>query len=553
MFKRWTCKISFILAAGLAAPLVFCAAARGETIRMPERGLCAHRGDQGVAPENTVAAFVAAARAGAQQVELDVQRTKDGKLVIMHDGTIDRTTTGKGAVRDLTLAEIKAVDAKLDNAIYENVKIPTFEEALDCLPRNIWINVHVKPGEGIGAEACRLVMEKDRLHQTFFAAGKKEMDRIRAICPDAKICCMERQPNPTQYIKNAIDWKCDFIQLTHDYTKDEIKRLKEAGIKINFFGTDDPVKIRKLLNDGIDFPLVNYFTKDWSVVDELGGFARNDVSSEYLASSELLQIKPKLAEKGMCAHRGDQGIAPENTIPAFVAAAKAGAQQIEFDVQLTKDGKLVVMHDLTVDRTTNGKGAIQDLTFDEIRKLDAGVKKDPKFAGTKVPTFEETLDCLPPNIILNIHIKPGSGIAAAATKVVVEKNRTPQSLISCELDKDVEEARAVCPEIAINYLSGAEGDNLKKVIQHAIDLKCEYVQFHCYDAEDMAKLKAAGVKFNFFGTDDPNKLRKLASDGVDFPLADRFSSSWKTYEKMDGYKLNPLPTNYAKSVENLTK
>ena len=223
MIRGSILQTTFLLTVGIAVLTLSGTNLFGE---MPERGLCAHRGDQGIAPENTVPAFVAAARAGAQQVELDVQRTKDGKLIIMHDATIDRTTTGKGAVKNLTLDEIKAVDVKLDKTIYESVKVPTFEEALDCLPRNIWINVHIKPGEGIGVDACKVVMEKNRLHQAFFACGKAEMDGIRKVCPDAMICCMERKPNPNQYIENTINWKCDFIQLTHDYTAEEISRLK---------------------------------------------------------------------------------------------------------------------------------------------------------------------------------------------------------------------------------------------------------------------------------------------------------------------------------------
>ena len=266
-----------------------------------------------------------------------------------------------------------------------------------------------------------------------------------------------------------------------------------------------------------------------------------------------MQISPKLAENGLCAHRGDQGIAPENTIPSFIAAASAGAQQIEFDVQLTKDGKLVVMHDLTVDRTTNGKGAVKDLSFDEIRSLDAGSKFDPKFANVKVPTFEETLECLPPNIILNIHVKPGVGIAAAATKVLVAKNRVRQSLISCEFDKDVEEARAVCPDIAVNYLTGARGDELKKTIRHVIELKCKYIQLQSYDAEDIAKLKEAGIKINFFGTDDPEKIRTLMRDGIDFPLVNFFTKDWPVLEELGGYKLNEPPKTYASTIKSLAR
>lgn len=514
-----------------------------DTPALPERGLCAHRGDQGIAPENTVPAFVAAARAGAQQVELDVQKTKDGKLVIMHDLTVDRTTTGKGAVKELTFDEIRALRIKDKYFVYDDLCVPTFEEAIDSLPRNIWINVHVKPGEGIAEDACRVVVAKGRVHQAFFACNKREMEAVRAICPEIKICCMDRKPNPEQYINNAIDWKCDFIQLTHNYTHEEIVRLKEAGVKINFFGTDDPEKIRQLLSDGVDFPLVNLFSQDWSVVDELGGFELNSIDSEYLSNTEAVFPKCSLAERGLCAHRGDQKQGPENTITSFVAAARSGAQQIEFDVQKTKDGHLIIMHDPTVDRTTNGKGAVKDLTFAEIRSLDAGIKTDPKFKGEKVPTLEETLDCLPHNVILNIHIKPGEGIAEAATKMVVAKGRVAQTMIACENKADVDAARAVCPEIMIDFLTGAKGDARKKVIQDVIDWKCDYIQFTSYDEEDVAKLKAAGVKINYFGTDDPEMIAKLLQDGIDFPLVNYFEQGWAVASEFDGFTLNnPIPS-----------
>jgi len=84
------------------------------------------------------------------------------------------------------------------------------------------------------------------------------------------------------------------------------------------------------------------------------------------------------------AHRGFKAIAPENTIAAFDAAAAVGADYVELDVHVTKDGWLILMHDGKVDRTTNGTGAVRDLTFEEIRKLDAG-------RGQQVPTLREAL------------------------------------------------------------------------------------------------------------------------------------------------------------------
>ena len=91
------------------------------------------------------------------------------------------------------------------------------------------------------------------------------------------------------------------------------------------------------------------------------------------------------------AHRGGRSTTPENTLAAFRNAINLGADYVEIDVRTTKDGHLVIMHDRTVDRTTNGKGNVKDLTLAEIRSLDAGFKFSPSFSGEKIPTFEETL------------------------------------------------------------------------------------------------------------------------------------------------------------------
>ncbi|MEO7142965.1 MAG: glycerophosphodiester phosphodiesterase family protein [Bryobacteraceae bacterium] len=90
-------------------------------------------------------------------------------------------------------------------------------------------------------------------------------------------------------------------------------------------------------------------------------------------------------------HRGEHLHHPENTIAAFQAAVDAGADFFELDVRTTSDGELVLMHDSTVDRTTNGKGQIANMTFAEIRKLEAGAKMGDRFRGTRVPSFDEAL------------------------------------------------------------------------------------------------------------------------------------------------------------------
>ncbi len=104
----------------------------------------------------------------------------------------------------------------------------------------------------------------------------------------------------------------------------------------------------------------------------------------YYCVQALLRT-PSLVPLQVFAHRGGLAYAPENTLAAFRNAIRQGVDWLEFDVQMTKDGELVVIHDETVDRTTNGTGAVRDLTLQQIRSLDAG-------QGEKVPTFAEVLD-----------------------------------------------------------------------------------------------------------------------------------------------------------------
>lgn len=91
------------------------------------------------------------------------------------------------------------------------------------------------------------------------------------------------------------------------------------------------------------------------------------------------------------AHRGEHHRHPENSLPAIRAAIDAGVDYVELDIRTTSDGQLILMHDATVDRMTNGRGKVAQLTFDRVRALDLGVRFPGKFPGLRVPTFDEAL------------------------------------------------------------------------------------------------------------------------------------------------------------------
>jgi len=120
----------------------------------------------------------------------------------------------------------------------------------------------------------------------------------------------------------------------------------------------------------------------------------------------------------VCGHRGYSLHYPENTMPALEAAKAAGATTVEIDVVLTRSGEPVLLHDLVVDRTTDGHGFAAVLTLAELRRLDAGVRFDPRFAGTKVPLLAEALDWAKREdmgIVLELKEKVAAGGAIAAS------------------------------------------------------------------------------------------------------------------------------------------
>lgn len=112
-------------------------------------------------------------------------------------------------------------------------------------------------------------------------------------------------------------------------------------------------------------------------------------------------------ERIICAaHRGDRAHYPENTLPAFQAAIELGCDMIETDIHMTKDGNLIILHDHSVKRTTNGDGYTSEMTLKEIKALDAGSWFDPKFCGVKVPTAEEFIESLrATDILVNWELK----------------------------------------------------------------------------------------------------------------------------------------------------
>lgn len=229
---------------------------------LPIKGICAHRGAKETHPENTISAFKEAIRLGAQMIEFDVQLSKEGELVIMHDATVDRTTNGKGEVAELTLPELKLLDAgswKSEKFVGE--KIPTLKEVLQIMPQNIWLNIHLKGNKKLGFKTAKLILVENRASQAVIACEKKAVRGVRMVNKELMICNMERLKSRGKYIAETIKKGYSFIQLKKSRDDENIKRdiqkLKEHNIIINYVQADSSDEVLKLLQNGIDFVLTD--------------------------------------------------------------------------------------------------------------------------------------------------------------------------------------------------------------------------------------------------------------------------------------------------------
>ncbi len=232
------------------------------------------------------------------------------------------------------------------------------------------------------------------------------------------------------------------------------------------------------------------------------------------------------------AHRGEHLHHPENTVPAFEEAIHLGADYIEVDVRTTADGKLVLSHDATVDRCTNGHGEIAKMTFDEIRALDAGAKKGPDFAGVRVPTFDEVLDLARGKIGIYVDVKQ---VTAQDLVQHIEKHGMSDHVViySGRLSKEIQELNPklkVMPEsVSVEVVQRTIAELHPRVIAFgASDWKPEIIK--------LAKESGAELYVDRQGrTDTPEDWQAAIDAGADGIQTDR-PGELVQYLREKGYK-----------------
>jgi len=206
-------------------------------------------------------------------------------------------------------------------------------------------------------------------------------------------------------------------------------------------------------------------------------------------------------------HRGCAGLEPENTIRAFKRAIDLGVDLIEFDVRMTRDKKLVVIHDEKLDRTTNGIGFVKDFNFAEIRKFDAG-------KGEKIPSLEETINFLKnKKPIIVIEIKEPETTEKILEIIKKEKLEDKVLIVSFWLDA-LKKLKKIDPKIKTGVLFGKKVKNMISLIK---EIKADGLglEYHSIDKEIVKDCHKENFKINAWTVNEFEDIRKMIKLGVD--------------------------------------
>ena len=205
-------------------------------------------------------------------------------------------------------------------------------------------------------------------------------------------------------------------------------------------------------------------------------------------------------------HRGAAALEPENTLLSMQKAIDLGVDQIEIDVHLTRDQHLVVIHDTTVDRTTDGQGAVADFTLAEIKQLDAG-------KGERIPTLQEVIDLVRGKVVLQIELK-GPDTAEPVVRTVERNNMESEVLLTSFVHERLREARQLNPSLALSALWSQPPDD---ACEQAIDMGAEaiHILHPNIDAQLVQKAHAHGLMIRAWNPDTVEEIQRVIDLGVD--------------------------------------
>jgi len=232
-------------------------------------------------------------------------------------------------------------------------------------------------------------------------------------------------------------------------------------------------------------------------------------------------------KKLVIGHRGAGPPEPENTLRSFIKAVEVGVDGIEFDLRSTSDGNIVVIHDKTLDRTTNGRGTVGALKLKELRQLDAGL-------GEKIPTFEEVISAFGHKTLLHAELKE-TGFEDEVVRTVKACGIQEKFIASSFDTLVIQRLHDVEPHIRKALIVETYSDMSPEVLERAIGLKVSGIHpsVHCFSKELLEKATRHGLEINVWTVNDESTAAELFSCGVTGIITDRTESMTLLRDRME--------------------
>jgi len=231
------------------------------------------------------------------------------------------------------------------------------------------------------------------------------------------------------------------------------------------------------------------------------------------------------ARTRVIAHRGFSGVAPENTIAAVRAAIKIQADMVEIDVTLTADGHIVVIHDETLDRTTDGSGKVSDFTLAELQQLDAGAWFAPRFAGERIPTLDALLEEIEGRILLNVEIKSEAvdrGIVTKVASAIQRHGMIDQVVVSSFSPTALQQMHAVTPDIQTAVLYNTKYHKGQDAVEIVTDLGASVfnIKRQRLTKTMLRRCREHDIPVGIYTVNKPARMRRLVKKGIDAIFTD---------------------------------
>lgn len=240
---------------------------------MFKKKFCAHRGVSALMPENTLPSFAAGLAFGADEIEFDVRLTGDNKLVVSHDGHLDRISDGTGLITDYSLEQLRRVNIDAERGW--SVGFCTPEEVFDLLANKITFNIHLKEhGENgfIISELLKLVEKYNAYDSVYFAGSSGELEWMERIAPQIRRVAIQFPEDTVSILETAKKYSCSGVQFwLGSFDSELINAIHKEGMWCNLFFADNAEDYKKYFEMGIDTLLTN----------------RADLSARYRAENSL--------------------------------------------------------------------------------------------------------------------------------------------------------------------------------------------------------------------------------------------------------------------------